>query len=197
MSSLLLGFVCGDGDGAVFDGAESARGRVVTVRGGGLSSRPDEGGDHIDFTPFLVIGSAGRENEEVGVCGCGNVRVAFQEAGKLAKSGNERLPLGCAGVGHMTSVPSGLLSISVIPSGPGYICHAPPMRFQCGSNAASVQLDRELGKIERNRAAQGAYNSAFRGRFVYPAHKWCDKAERLCTYWTYSPSSPYIDSRAV
>ena len=57
--------------------------------------------------------------------------------GQLAESGNERLPLGCVGVGHRASVPSmaGVLSMSVIPSGLGHICHAGLMQFRCISSA--------------------------------------------------------------
>src|ERR1039457_2099490 len=136
MVSLLLVFVCGYGDGAVFDGTEPARGRVVAVRGGSLSSRPDKGSDHVDFTPSFAIGCAGRENKKVDAGGCGNIRVAFQEPGKLAKSGNERLPLGCVGVGHTVSVSlRRMFSISVIPPWTRRICHVTPMQFQCRFSA--------------------------------------------------------------
>src|ERR1017187_4281359 len=80
---LLLVSVCGDGGGVVFDGAEPARGLVVAVRGSGHGSRADERSDHVGFTLFLVVGNSGRENEKAGACGCRDIRVAFQEAGKL------------------------------------------------------------------------------------------------------------------
>jgi hypothetical protein len=47
------------------------------------------------------------------------------------------LPLDCVDVGHMASVPSmaGMLSMYVISSGPGHICHALLMQFRCISSA--------------------------------------------------------------
>jgi len=114
----------------------------VAVRGVSFGNRADARGDHVDFAPLSGIGGEGRENDHVGVGRRGNIRVAFQEVGKLAESADKRLPLRRVGVSRTASFPSmargpvaDMLSMSVIPSGLRNFRHAALMQFHCNFRA--------------------------------------------------------------
>lgn len=107
MFSLLLSRVAGDSDRPVGDRAELPGSLVVVPARRDLDSGADTRGDNINLAPLLSVRYiVGRENVNVGVLRRGNIRVALQEIGESAESGNKRLALCWVCVRHWASLPS-------------------------------------------------------------------------------------------